>query len=436
MPRVRLRTLAYVRRGLGSIAALLAIVAMAMAGLLAAPAANAAKDPVAKKFEVYLSFSDWDTYEAGSRDGVGDLSVFTGPVSTTLSGSKAGNYLITTRVIEREGSGRRAIDTRDTRIEVSVGGGTVLAQAATEDPTGKPPTGLHILPVVGGTGAYASARGTLIIAALGSTGKYRLGYDVFVDQSWSQEKVRMPSPSISVVGSDDTTASWQSAVPGDVIVTTREQGTQRLVIASTVLERDRDQVTYAHEVLLTDPDRHVLARGETTQQIEEIPGQAKTRFAILGATGDRVSQRGELRVVPSKNDGVRLVLRWGAQAGGKESRKSWVDDVKTGSVVGFDGRGGEIDGVSGDMRNKLRKGRDIGDMDQLAQVFPDTGWWVASSEQTFSEGTMMLAGFGPSQAEGRTWIVIGGTGNFGGASGTATGIVRSGTWKTKATYRR
>lgn len=431
-----LRTLKGVRRGLGTIAALFSIVAIVMSGLLVVPAANAAKGPVAKTFEVYLSFSDWDTYEAGSRDGVGDLSVFTGPVSTTLSGSKTGSYLISTRVIEREGSGRRAIDTRDTRIQVSLGSGTVLAQAATEDPTGKPPTGLHILPVVGGTGAYASARGTLIIAALGSTGKYRLGFDIFVDQSWSLEKVSLPSPSVFVVGADDTSASWQFAGPGDVIVTTREQGSQRLVIASTVLERDRDQATYAHELLLTDPDRHVLARGETTQQIKEIPGQTKARFAILGATGDRVSQRGEIRMVTSKNDGVRLVLRWGAQAGGKESRKSWVDDVKTSSVVGFDGRGGEIDGVSGDMRNKLRKGRDIGDMDQLAQVLPDTGWWIASSEQSFPEGTMMLAGFAPAQAEGRTWIVIGGTGNFGGASGAATGIVRSGTWKTKATYRR
>jgi hypothetical protein len=436
---------------------LLGVVVLVAEMLLHAPTAQAAPTP--KTFTTYLSFNDWDTHRAGSRDGVGDLSVFTGPISATPGGTTAGTYTITARVIAREGSGSRAIDVRDTRIGVDFADGAVLAQGVTEDPKGKPPTGVHILPVVGGTGSYATARGTLIIRPLGSTGVFSLAYDVFVDGKSTRDRIKVGAPRIEVVGSgmvdsddpDEGSAPWSAAEPGDVIVTTRESTAHRVVTVSTVLEASSGRLHYEHELLISTEEGGMIARGETVQKAEQIPGATKATFTILGGTKDAAGRRGELRVVPTKTGGWDLRVLRGPQAGGKVSREGWFDDPV--DTVTVDAQAmGDLTGEVGQLRNRRTKGADIGDFAMFLRTLNSnadgngdgsgdgngngSAVTTGTYEVSLAQGTMIATGILDADAKARTWIVIGGTGNYGGAAGVGASALKGGVWKTAAKYRR
>lgn len=417
---------------------------MVTAALVQAPAALADRSPQPRIFTVFLSFSDWDTYPTGARGGRGDLSVFTGPVSTSYQGSKSGTYTITARVIDREGSGRKAVDLRDLRIQIALSGGSVWAEGVVEDPATKPPTGVHILPVIGGTGDYATARGTLIIRSLGSSGQYSLAYDVFVDPSLSRERTKFDPASVEVVGGDDS--DYSQVEPGDVLVTTRSSSSAETVITSTVVARTRTEVTYEHEMLITSSRGIAVARGITTQKAGDVPAATRASFAILGGTGEYESRRGEVRLVPGRAGALDMRAQWGPQAAGKAIKRTWFEQSSSATTVET-ATGGELTLDAGRMSNRRTKGKALGDYAgwtrALPSASPDTGqdggasgWIVSSMEANFTQGTMMLAGVTPLAAETRTWIVVGGTGDFGGASGVVTGVVKGGTWKMKATYRQ
>jgi len=428
---------------------LAALAAMALVGtaLVWAPAASANKSPQPRIFTVFLSFADWETYPSGARGGRGDLSVFTGAVSTSYQGSRAGDYTITARVIDRDGSGRKAVDLRDLRIQVELSGGAVWAEGVVEDPTEKPPTGLHILPVIGGTGDYATARGTVIIRSLGNSGEYSLAYDVFVDPSLTRERTKLGPASVEVVGSGAVGADdsdYTDVQPGDVLVTTRSGGGVDAVITSTVIARTRTTsattVTYEHEMVVIKDGGIALARGYTTQRAGQVPAATKASFAILGGTQDYQSRRGEVRFVPGRSGAMDLRMQWGPQAAGKSTKRGWFEQSKSAMTIDT-ATGGELTLDSGRMSNRRTKGTELGDYAgwsrAIASDMADSGGWITSSmEANFTQGTMMLAGFAPINAETRTWIVLGGTGDFGGASGVATGVVKSKTWKMKATYRQ
>lgn len=424
---------------------------MVTTALVQAPVATADRGPSPVIFTTFLSFKDWQTHPSGGRGGLGDLSVFTGPVSTTYQGSKAGTYTITARVIDREGSGRKAIDLRDLRIRVELSGGAVWAEGVVEDPATKPPTGLHILPVIGGTGDYATARGTLIIRSLGSSGQYSLAYDVFVDRSLTRERTKLGPATVEVVGSDDS--DYAEVQPGDVLVTTRSGGGATTVITSTVLARSGSQVTYEHEMLVRSDGGVALARGQTTQRAGEVPAATKASFAILGGTDEYESRRGEVRVVPGRSGVLDLRMQWSPRAGGKANKRTWFEQSASATTIETE-TAGEMTLDTGRMSSRRTKGSirgdyagwtralsvtgdgDQGDGDQGDGDQGATGWVVASTEANFTAGTMMLAGITPLAAETRSWIVLGGTGDFGGATGVVTGVVKGGSWKMKAVYRQ
>lgn len=427
---------------------LAALAAMALVGtaLVWAPAASATKSPQPRIFTVFLSFADWETYPSGARGGIGDLSVFTGAVSTSYQGSRAGDYTITARVIDRDGSGRKAVDLRDLRIQVELSGGAVWAEGVVEDPAEKPPTGLHILPVIGGTGDYATARGTVIIRSLGNSGEYSLAYDVFVDPSLSRERAKLGPATVEAVGSGAAgdNLDYSDAQPGDVLVTTRSGGGVDAVITSTVIARTRTTsattVTYEHEMVVIKDGGIALARGSTTQRAGQVPAATKASFTILGGTGDYQSRRGEVRFVPGRSGAMDLRMQWGPQAAGKNAKRGWFEQSKSPMTIDT-ATGGELALDSGRMSDRPTKGTELGDYAgwarAIASDMADSGGWITSSmEANFTQGTMMLAGFAPINAETRTWIVLGGTGDFGGASGVATGVVESRTWKMKAAYRQ
>ncbi|MGI9196929.1 MAG: allene oxide cyclase barrel-like domain-containing protein, partial [Candidatus Nanopelagicales bacterium] len=142
----------------------------------AAPQATPAAT-VKKVFTVFGKFTDRQTASYGAANGVGNLTVTRGTVSDS-SGKNVGTLTTVIRVIAP--SPKKDAELRDTQSSVTLKDGTIFAQAINEDPKDGPPKTLHIMPVVGGTGAYASARGTLIIYPMGD--KYRMAYDLFVDK--------------------------------------------------------------------------------------------------------------------------------------------------------------------------------------------------------------------------------------------------------------
>ena len=414
-------------------------IAILLAGLLVPATARADSSPQPLTFTTFLSFAGWKTYPSGGGKGLGDLSVFTGSVSTSFGGSTAGSYAITTRVVDRQGKGKATIDTRDTRVQVTLARGSVLAQGMTEDPREKPPTGLHILPVVGGTGDYASARGTLVIRSLGSTGVYSLAYAIFVDRRWTEERHAVAAAVAAWVGVDDTAAPVSARTPGDTFLATHESPGRTLVIASTLVAAAGKERRYSQEVLLTTTEGLLIARGEQILPASRVPGRTEVSYAVLGGTGAYAGRRGVARVIPSASGEVDIRLRLSPPRTTRVARQVWFErGARSAAAQTFQGRGGVVDASIGTMRTDARDGRTLGAAIALTRQLATTGggWLFTSAEQTFGEGTMMLAGVTADSIEGRTWVVIGGTGNYGGAAGSATGVWRSGAWSMRAAYWR
>ncbi|MGA1215771.1 MAG: hypothetical protein ACO31X_09400, partial [Candidatus Nanopelagicales bacterium] len=176
--------------------ALTAAVALAATGFVAVPAAAAPEQPRNKKsFSLTGEFTGRQIKPSGNAKGIGDFTVTTGKVSGT-----EGNGTLTT-VIRVVAPGKKSdAELRDTQSQVQLKGGQIFAQAVNEDPKGKPPETLHIMPIVGGTGSYAGARGTLNLIPQGKSGKYLMMYDVFVDKNLRKSTFTFPAPVTERVG--------------------------------------------------------------------------------------------------------------------------------------------------------------------------------------------------------------------------------------------
>ena len=144
-------------------AAALAATALVGAPVSAAPAPEGAPTPRAlerQEFTVFAKFTSRQVVRYGGAHDVGDLTVTQGTVSDT-SGGNIGTLTTVMRVVAP--SPKKDAELRDTQSQIQLKNGQIFAQAVNEDPKGKPPVDLHIMPVTGGTGAYASARGTLLM---------------------------------------------------------------------------------------------------------------------------------------------------------------------------------------------------------------------------------------------------------------------------------
>ena len=163
----------------------LAAAALAATALVAAPATAApapAAEPTAravvkKTFSFYAKFTSRQVASYGNAKAIGDLTITQGTVSD-MAGKKVGTLTTVLRVVAP--SPKKDAELRDTQSQIQLKDGQIFAQSVNEDPKGKPPVDLHVMPVTGGTGAYASARGTLLIRKVGD--KYLMAYDIFVDK--------------------------------------------------------------------------------------------------------------------------------------------------------------------------------------------------------------------------------------------------------------
>lgn len=374
--------------------ALTAAVALAATTIVAVPAAAAPEQPRNKKsFSLTGEFTGRQVKPSGNPKGIGDFTVTTG----TVSGTEGDGSLTT--VIRVIAPGQKAdAELRDTQSQVQLKGGQIFAQAVNEDPKGKPPQTLHIMPVVGGTGAYAGARGTLNIIPQGKTGKYLMMYDVFVVKDPRKTTFAFPAPTVARAGTGLGSAVLRRAV----------QGETSYISVATNLGSSKGGARQSIDLQVFDGDSTIFAR-----TIAPLTSRKPVSYAILGGTGEYAGARGELVV---STNGRSIEARMALPAGrGKplawnNVAKSTVDDsTVTGQTAYSSGPTTPASGKEpkGDFFSSVLTYPAVDGAQPVITMF----------EQGFTTGTMVVTGMTIVGSPGRL-AIIGGTGEYGGATGS------------------
>lgn len=393
--------------------ALVAATALAATTVVAVPAAAAPKEPRNKKsFSLTGEFTGRQIEPSGNPKGIGDFTATTGKVSGT-----EGNGTLTT-VIRVIAPGEKSdAELRDTQSQIQLKGGQIFAQAVNEDPKGKPPETLHIMPVVGGTGAYAGARGTLNLIPQGKTGKYLMMYDVFVEKNLRKATLSFATPVVERAGSG----------LGSVVLKRAVQDDASYISVATNLGGSGRNARQSIDLQVFDGESTIFAR-----TIAPLTSRKPVSYAILGGTGDYNGARGELVVsTDGRSIETRVVL-----PGGKSKPLAWnniakstVDDSTATGTTSYSS------GATTPARGKQPKG------DHFASVLtypPVDGVQpvITMYEQGFTNGTMVLTGMSLAGTPGRL-AIIGGTGEYGGATGSvAQSTVRPGVTRMTAAFWR
>lgn len=409
--------------------------ALAATALVAAPATAtplpAAEAPAAaptpraetkKFFTLYAEFTSRQEATYGNAKRVGNLVVTQGTVSD-ISGKKVGTLTTVMRVVAP--SSKRDAEFRDTQSQVQLKDGQIFAQSVNEDPKSGPPKTLHVMPITGGTGAYFSARGTLVLRPVGN--RYLLAYDIFVEKQSDSARFTFDEVVKKTVTGDAPQGIGNVTLahaPGEahsyVSVATRAGARSRVVTDSIDLQ-------------VFTSTGSLFAR-----TIARSSGAARAQtYAILGGTGSYAGYGGELNL---SADGRSITAKLVAPRG-KASGTKWLEDEGSG-VTGLAIPGGTFLAVKGQQFKTSNRKKD-GDYyatrttyDEVNGVTPIVGML----QQRFSAGTMIVSGITLTDgSDGKTiWRpIIGGTGDFGGANGEVSSLGQpSGLWlKTGKVWR-
>ena len=409
------------------VVALTAAAALA-AGALVAPAATAAPAPaptglVKKSFMVYSKFTSRQVVTYGNANGVGDLTITQGTVTDT-AGKKVGTLTAVVRVVAP--SPKKDAELRDTQSSVTLNDGTIFAQAVNEDPKGKPPEELHIMPVTGGTGAYATARGTLLMRKIGD--KYLMAYDLFVEKD-------LKASTLNFTNVVQTTATGNGAQGiGNVTLTRATGGDNSYVSVATRAGSAGGTTIDSVDLQVFTATGSLFARAIARTKGGDSKDQA---YAVLGGTGTYSGYRGELTL---KSGGKSIALKLAAPSGGSKPL-NWVEADGAAATVTIPG--GSFLAADGIMYEKVDKKKKLGDFfatqttyDEIDGVTPI----VTMIEQDFKTGTMLITGITLSTgADGPAVVrpIVGGTGDYGGAAGQASSVQdASGLWRKSARFWR
>ena len=380
--------------------------------LLAAPASATPvpRDIVKESFSLTGEFTGRVVDESGNPQGIGDLTVTTGKVSGSV-----GSGTLTT-VIRVVAPGQKAdAELRDTQSQVQLKKGQIFAQAVNEDPKGKPPETLHIMPVIGGTGAYAGARGTLNFIPQGKTGKYLMMYDVFVEKVLRKQAFAFDTPVSTSAGSG----------VGSVTLTRAARGETSYVAVATNIGTSKGAARQSIDLQLFDGESTIFARTIGVRSSKPMS------FAILGGTGSYAGVRGELSL---SANGQSLTARL-ATPGGSSKSLAWNNIAKRAVDITSD-TGSAVYG-SGAITPAGGK-QPKGDYFSSTLTYPEVDGVtpiIAMVEQGFTTGTMIVSGMLLDDAPARL-PVIGGTGEYGGAAGTVSAPTGAGTTRITANFWR
>ena len=410
--------------------ATLAATALVAAPATAAPAAPApAAEPtpralVKKSFSFYAKFTSRQTVTYGNPKGVGDLKITQGTVTDT-AGKKVGTLTTVMRVVAP--STKKDAELRDTQSQIQLKDGQIFAQAVNEDPKDGPPKTLHIMPVTGGTGAYASARGTLLLRPIGD--KFLLAYDLFIEKDLKNETFTFDN--IVEAGYDGSGAQGI----GDVALMRATGDTDSYILIATRAGSAGGVVTDAVDIEVVTDTGSLFAR--TIARSKSSTPQAAT-FAVLGGTGSFAGYRGELTL---SANGRSITAKLAAPAGKAKPTTWFEDDGRYSTPVEIPG--GTMTGIEGAMfkaaDRKKKAGAFFASRIEYAEIDGVTPV-LTMLEQEFTTGTMIVTGITTSTGADGTPIwrpIIGGTGDVGGASGQVSSVQEpSGVWRKAGRFWR
>lgn len=397
-------------------AGLLAPVAVIPAATAAAPAPQTPQNKAS--FAVMVSFGDRLTAPSGNADGVGDLVVVRGTAKDT-SGNKAGVLTAVERVLAPT---NKDSEVRDASWVLALKNGQVFAQGINEDPKGGLPETVHTMAVVGGTGDYVGARGTVSVIKMGNS--YRLGYDFLFDKKLTTTKTTFVPPT-TVRAVDDSAPQGISGVTEKYA--RNDDSTSYLSIATQV-GSVKSVATNLIELTVTLADGTLSVRGLVSGK-DKAPA-----YAVLGGTGKYAGYRGVMTM-----NGNAMSLSLAAPTGKQAKPRSWYEiDDKTYTVAVT---GGQISSGVGQMWPKAVKG------DKKTSLGSYTGYVISYAPvggvtpvlgmigQNFTKiGTMIVFGV-TTDSSSAVRPVVGGTYGCVGASGSATSQqVQAKIWHKTATY--
>jgi len=369
---------------------------------------------VKKSFMLYAKFTSHQEATYGNAKRVGNLVVTQGTVSDT-SGKNVGTLTTVMRVVAPSSKGDA--EYRDTQSQIQLKDGQIFAQAVNEDPKSGPPKTLHVMPITGGTGAYFSARGTLVLRPVGD--KYLMAYDIFVEKQ--SDPVRF---TFSDVVSKAVMGDGPQGV-GNVTITHATGADSTYVSVATRAGSKSGVVTDSIDLQVITADGSLFAR-----TIARTGGGAKAQtYAILGGTGSYAGYGGEL--TPSA-DGRSIAAKLVSPAG-KSSGTKWLEEDGDG-VTGLAITGGTFLGLKG-LQYKTDNKKKDGDFYVTRIVYDEVNGVtpiVTMLQQRFNSGTMIVNGITLTDGtDGKTiWRpIVGGTGEFGGANGEVSSLQQpSGLW--------
>jgi hypothetical protein len=413
--------------------ALTAAAALAAGALVGVPASAAPApstetvQPRALKkesFTVFGKFTGRQTVTYGDAKGIGNLSIAQGTISDS-AGKKVGTLTTVMRVVAP--SSKSDAELRDTQSQIQLKNGQIFAQSVNEDPKGKPPQTLHIMPVTGGTGAYASARGTLLMRPVGD--KYLMAYDIFVEKELKSETF-----AFDTIVEGGASGTGPQGIGNAALLRGSGGANSYILIATQIAGTPSAASMESVDMQVFTPTGSLFARS-----IVRAKGstQRGATFAVLGGTGAYAGHRGELIYSAS---GKSITVRT-AKPGGSAKPLTWFEDGGR-SVAEVEIPGGSFLGADGYMfKTANTKAKKTGDYyatlltyDEIDGVVPVVGM----IEQEFKTGTMIITGI-TLAAEGTPAErpIVGGTGDYGGAAGQATSAELSpGVWRKTARFWR
>ena len=126
-----------------------------------------------KPLVVFMAFGTREILDLGDPGAThGDVTTGTGPITKTLGGPSIGNYVYRAETIE----GRDEDESRLTTLWVNLPGGSLVVTSLIDVPIGAPPTKKQLFVILGGTGKYAAAQGTMTLTPGFQPRSSRLAY--------------------------------------------------------------------------------------------------------------------------------------------------------------------------------------------------------------------------------------------------------------------